>query len=209
MIEQGSSLGSCCIGRFGSTFSSRISAKGKWYQAIGENLSYTNSERGRDHVIELMVDHGMNPPLHRLNIFSTNFSTVGIGFGIHTQYGWMTCSDFAGRYEPNTVQTCSQTDCSETSPATTFSCNGSNNDSTGNNSPDNNSPIKNSPSNNISTSNVEGGSNAGAIVGAVIGVLAVTGIGLGLFWWFKVKGNPGGWKDACTKCKKSQTSTGN
>jgi uncharacterized protein YkwD len=82
----------------GGSMSSRIEDQGNWGRTIGENLSYSGNTSGRSHVIQLLVDEGVPSLGHRYNIFKADFKTAGVGFGVHKNYGLMTCTDFAGSY---------------------------------------------------------------------------------------------------------------
>ena len=84
-------------GSDGSTPFDRLSRHGKWEESAGENINYGATE-ARDVVIQLLIDDGVPSRGHRNNIFSKDFTVVGVASGQHTQFGTMQCITFAGRF---------------------------------------------------------------------------------------------------------------
>ena len=84
-------------GSDGSTPFDRLSRHGKWEESAGENINY-GATQARDVVIQLLIDDGVPSRGHRNNIFSKDFTVVGVASGQHTQFGTMQCITFAGRF---------------------------------------------------------------------------------------------------------------
>jgi len=65
-----------------------------WTGRIGENISY-GSVSALDVMLALMIDDGVPNRGHRVNIFKTDFRTVGVFTGYHNGYRTMTTLDYA------------------------------------------------------------------------------------------------------------------
>ncbi len=65
-------------------------------RTVGENCDY-GEENPLDVVISLLIDDGVENLGHRYNILSRQFSKVGVGSGIHTEYGIDYVMDFSGQ----------------------------------------------------------------------------------------------------------------
>lgn len=87
-------------GNDGSTIVDRLNRFGTWGGAYGENIEYGNVT-AREIVMQLIIDDGVLNRGHRLNIFSPNFTLVGVHCGPHLSYGQMCVQNFAGSYREN------------------------------------------------------------------------------------------------------------
>lgn len=85
-------------GSDGSKPFDRMNRHGKWLRHAGENISYGN-DRGRDVVIQLIVDDGVVGRGHRKNIYNPAYEVVGIACGSHKLHGTMCVQTFAGDYQ--------------------------------------------------------------------------------------------------------------
>lgn len=74
-------------------FAQQNGAQG-WTGYIGENISY-GSVSALDVMLALMIDDGVPNRGHRVNIFKTEFRTVGVFTGYHNGYRTMTTLDYA------------------------------------------------------------------------------------------------------------------
>lgn len=61
--------GASHVGSDGSTMANRIEKYGKWYRAISENISFSETH-GRSIVLQLIIDDGNESRTHRKNIFN-------------------------------------------------------------------------------------------------------------------------------------------
>ena len=68
------------------------------YASLAENCSYGYST-GKDIVIALLVDDGVDDRGHRNNILNPAYKNVGAAIGPHKKYGTMCCIDFAYGYQ--------------------------------------------------------------------------------------------------------------
>ena len=59
------------------------------YSSIAENLSYGYTDPS-DIVSALIIDEGIPDKGHRKNIFTCDFTDIGVSFGNHVRYGFMT-----------------------------------------------------------------------------------------------------------------------
>ena len=75
----------------------RISQFGTWSGGCAENISY-GCKTAREIVVQLLIDEGVADRGHRKNILNPNATKVGIAFGNHAKYGYLSVMDFAYRY---------------------------------------------------------------------------------------------------------------
>ena len=81
----------------GSSALDRMTRYGAWTGTAGEDVSYGPSF-ARAIVVALIVDDGLPTRLHRANIFSRDFSVMGVAAGRHPVYGTVCVIDFAWAY---------------------------------------------------------------------------------------------------------------
>ncbi len=67
------------------------------YSTSGENISY-GYNTGRDIVIQLLVDYGVEGRGHRKNILSSKFTHAGAAINTHSYYRYECVIDYAGGY---------------------------------------------------------------------------------------------------------------
>jgi uncharacterized protein YkwD len=84
-------------GSDGSIPEDRLSRYGAWRNTVGENIVY-GSSTARETVMGWIIDDGNPTRGHRLNIFSNNFSAMGIALGERSSYGTMCVNTFAGGF---------------------------------------------------------------------------------------------------------------
>ncbi|CAG9333030.1 unnamed protein product [Blepharisma stoltei] len=89
-------------GTNGSTTESRIENHGDWDVTIGENIDFGNNN-ATDIVVSWLIDDGVPGRGHRENILNPAYKVAGVGFGSHTEFGYVCTIDFAGgfREDPN------------------------------------------------------------------------------------------------------------
>jgi len=75
----------------------RMTRHGSWTGTAGEDVSYGPSF-ARAIVVALIVDDGLPTRLHRANIFSKEYSVMGIAAGSHPVFGTVCVIDFAWAY---------------------------------------------------------------------------------------------------------------
>jgi len=80
-----------------SSMGQRIERYGKWDGRSGENISYGHN-KGRDIVVQLLVDDGVSSRGHRNNILNKNFMRVGAAIGRHSRYSYLCVIDYANKY---------------------------------------------------------------------------------------------------------------
>ena len=68
------------------------------YVSFAENCSYGYST-GKDIVIALLIDDGVEDRGHRNNILNPAYKNIGAAIGPHKKYGTMCCIDFAYGYQ--------------------------------------------------------------------------------------------------------------
>jgi len=73
----------------------RMDRHGKRQGMVGENISY-GSHTGKDVLLQLLIDDGVQSRGHRTNIFNEAFKVVGIASGMHKTFGSATVFDYAG-----------------------------------------------------------------------------------------------------------------
>jgi centrin-1 len=71
----------------------RIEKYGDWAGALGENISYGNSN-AKDIIIEMIIDDGVSSRPSRLNILNPNYKYIGVGFGAHKEFENIVVVDF-------------------------------------------------------------------------------------------------------------------
>jgi len=74
-------------------FESRFKKHAPGYNPYGENCSYGN-HRPLDFVMSLLIDEGIKGLGHRKNIFSKQFSHVGVAIHTHKKYKYNAVMDF-------------------------------------------------------------------------------------------------------------------
>mgnify|MGYP006118858719 CR=1 FL=1 len=82
-------------GSDGNKLADRLKRYGAPVATYGENLSY-GQNTGRGVVLQLLTDDGVPSRGHRTNIFNPAFKVMGCFSGTHSNYGTMTCIDYAG-----------------------------------------------------------------------------------------------------------------
>lgn len=82
----------------GSSPLDRMTRHGAWTGTAGEDVSY-GASFARAIVVALIVDDGLPTRLHRANIFSRDYSVMGIAAGRHPVYGTVCVIDFAWAYK--------------------------------------------------------------------------------------------------------------
>ncbi len=95
--EQGGSGATGHTGRQSHGVRERIERHGKWDRKIGENIGY-GPKGARNMVMQLIIDDGVPDRGHRINTFSTDFTTAGVACGPHPRFGSMCVVDFAGGF---------------------------------------------------------------------------------------------------------------
>ena len=85
------------VGTDGSLFSERISRYGDWLRTVGEVISF-GPDTGREIVITLLLDDGVQDRGHRRNILNPRFKLVGVAIEEHPDYGYVCVIDFAGGF---------------------------------------------------------------------------------------------------------------
>ena len=82
------------LGEDGSEPSDRIEKYCQWSGHLGENIDYGNSNP-EDIVMSLLIDDGVLARGQRLNIMKKEHRFVGIGFGYHAEYDYVSVIVFA------------------------------------------------------------------------------------------------------------------
>jgi uncharacterized protein YkwD len=82
----------------GASPGTRISRYGTWQKTYSENIAYGTFARGRDVVVNLIVDDNVPNRGHRRNIFDPNVSVVGVACGYHPRFGSSCVIDQAGGF---------------------------------------------------------------------------------------------------------------
>jgi len=88
-------------GSDGSTMTKRIERHGTWKNFIGENIN-VGAHTAEQIVKALVIDDGVPGRGHRKNIFSPNFTVIGIGCSPHKDYTTCTVMDFSGAMSDGT-----------------------------------------------------------------------------------------------------------
>ena len=97
VVDQGRSGSSGNEASDGSSSLDRMTRYGAWTGMAGEDVSYGPSF-ARAIVVALIVDDGLPTRLHRANIFSRDYSVMGLAAGRHPVYGTVCVIDFAWAY---------------------------------------------------------------------------------------------------------------
>jgi len=84
-------------GSDGSSMGQRINRYGKWDKGFGENISYGHN-KGRDIVVQLLIDDGVSSRGHRNNILNKNFKYAGGAIGSHSKFTYLCVIDYANEY---------------------------------------------------------------------------------------------------------------
>ncbi|MDP4184254.1 MAG: CAP domain-containing protein [Bacteroidota bacterium] len=100
VADQSVSGGVGHTGSNGDTPSTRVSRYGKWLVTLGENIHYGFSDPRRI-IMSLLIDDGVKDRGHRKNLLNSSFKKIGVAFGTHPVYKYMTVTDFAGGYTDN------------------------------------------------------------------------------------------------------------
>ena len=80
-----------------SSMDQRIMRYGKWDKEAGENICYGHN-KGRDIVVQLLIDDGVSSRGHRNNILNKNFKYAGGAIGSHSKFTYMCVIDYANEY---------------------------------------------------------------------------------------------------------------
>lgn len=97
-LSQGETSQTGHTGVDGSSPFERIEKYGT-YTSAGENIAY-GSRTGREIVVQLLIDDGVQDRGHRENIMSADFDSAGVGYSDkHGQYGSVCVIDYAGGYK--------------------------------------------------------------------------------------------------------------
>jgi len=83
-----------------SSMSQRINRYGKWDKGAGENISY-GYNKGRDIVVQLLIDDGVPDRGHRNNILNRSFRYAGPAIGRHSNFTYLCVIDYANEYTDN------------------------------------------------------------------------------------------------------------
>lgn len=97
VLDQGRSGATGHQASDGSSPLDRMTRHGAWTGTAGEDVSYGPSF-ARAIVVTLLVDDGLTTRLHRSNIFSRDYSVMGIAAGRHPVHGTLCVIDFAWAY---------------------------------------------------------------------------------------------------------------
>jgi len=87
-------------GHYGSDGSSpfqRMERYGGGYSTAGENCAY-GPNRGRDIVVQFLIDDGVPSRGHRKNIMSTDFNQAGVSIQTHPQFRYCCVIDYAKNF---------------------------------------------------------------------------------------------------------------
>ena len=84
-------------GSDGSTPFTRIKRYGGGYTTAGENIAYGGT-RGRELIVQLLIDDGVPGRGHRKNIMSRDFTQTGVSFATHSDYRTMCVINYANGY---------------------------------------------------------------------------------------------------------------
>jgi uncharacterized protein YkwD len=84
-------------GSDGSSMEQRINRYGVWSRGAGENIDYGNNA-GRDIVVQLLIDDGVQNRGHRNNILNQNFKYAGNAIGSHSSFTYLCVIDFANEF---------------------------------------------------------------------------------------------------------------
>lgn len=79
----------------------RLEKFGVVKHCAGENIYYGRGN-AREIVVALIIDSGVRGRGHRKNLFSRDYSVIGIADGRHARFGGMCVMDFAGGFVADT-----------------------------------------------------------------------------------------------------------
>lgn len=96
--EQGKTGDTGHYGANGSQTADRVEKYGQWIGSVGENCTY-GPDVPRDIVVDLIIDDGIADRGHRKNIFSDEYTAVGVAVVEHSKYGTVCVQDFAGGFK--------------------------------------------------------------------------------------------------------------
>lgn len=81
----------------GSTPQMRMERHGRWFGRSGEVIAF-GPTKGRDIVVQLLVDDGVPDRGHRTLMLEPAFAVAGVGVGPHLRYRMMCVVDLAAEY---------------------------------------------------------------------------------------------------------------
>ena len=81
-------------GSDGTNIASRIEKYGEWDGEIAENLDF-GFKKAENIIMNLLIDDGVKERYQRQNIFYPGFKYIGIGVGMHKDYGICVCIGYA------------------------------------------------------------------------------------------------------------------
>jgi uncharacterized protein YkwD len=84
-------------GADGSMPGDRLNRRGKWENAVGENICY-GFDTAREIVLWLLIDDGVDDRGHRLNFFRPEYNFIGVHACSHPVYFTICVITFAGQY---------------------------------------------------------------------------------------------------------------
>ena len=85
------------VGSDGSDPASRAERRGRWIEAIGENIAYGDNP-AREVVVQLLVDDGVPDRGHRGNLLDPRWGVQGVACGPHRDYRQICVMDYAVSY---------------------------------------------------------------------------------------------------------------
>lgn len=75
------------IGSQGSTLDDRLSLHVEAADCRGENICFSLDKTAREHIVDLLIDDGVESRPHRLALFNSAFSCMGLGYADHSLFG--------------------------------------------------------------------------------------------------------------------------
>lgn len=87
-------------GSNGSEMTERIDQYVEYAEWKGENCNYSEFNKARDIVIDLLIDDGQADRSHRRNLFEPNFICLGVGMAEHSKYRKAVVINYASDVTP-------------------------------------------------------------------------------------------------------------